>query len=251
MHDGLLLLSRQGQDRSALWPLRRSLSAAYDVGLESAIMFGMLDYRAHKLYWLLTRPFAVAAKVSFYGAVLGSILIAEQLAKSAALKIIVAFFAMEVIGGSVFLLWWLVLSAIKKLFFFFVDIVPAHGSTAEEAKLVASEGDLFLLTEKLANRVEDWTDEDTRRYVSLDANWRARMFFHARERFTHVVNELKRIHQETGKEPNGIEAREIETLRESAKGGHVTLLEKIIVPQHHFNSLVGLIIIIFVVLYVA
>jgi hypothetical protein len=215
-------------------------------------MFGMLDYRARKLYWLLTLPFVVVAKLSFYAALLASIIIAEHTSKSVALKIVIAYVATEVISlllSSVF--WRLVFGAIKKMFFFFIDVLPAHGANAEEAKEVVLQGDFFLLDKKLSSQIEHWTEEDTRKFVPLAINWRARTFFGASYRFAYVVDELKRIHQETGKEPFDVGYSAMEKVREGVKGGHITLLEKIIVPQPRFNSLVGLTIIIFAVFYLA
>jgi len=214
-------------------------------------MFGMLDYRAHKLYWLLTMPFAVVAKLSFYAVVVASIVIAEQTSKSVGTKIVIAYAAMEAICILVFQVFWrLVFGALNKIFFFFVDVLPAHGTNAEDARGVALVGNLFLLNKKLENEIEHWTEEDTKSYMSLGANWRARTFFSARERFAHVVEELKRIHQETGQEPRDLGYGGVEKVRESLKGGHVTLLETVIVRQHIFNSLVGLIIIILAVCYI-
>lgn len=39
-------------------------------------MFGMLDYRAHKLYWLLTLPITLVVLVMAYALVIGSFLYA-------------------------------------------------------------------------------------------------------------------------------------------------------------------------------
>jgi hypothetical protein len=221
------------------------------VGPEKPLMFGMLDYRAHQLYWLLTLPFAVVAKLSFYAVVVASIVIAEQTSKSVGVKVVIAYLAMEAICLLVFQGFWrLVFGAVNKVFFFFVDVLPAHGTNAEEAKAVVLLGNLFLLNKKFDNEIEHSTEEDTRSYLSLVGNWRARAFFNARERFGHVIEELKRIHQETGQEPRDLGCSGVEKVRESLKGGHVTLLEKVIVPQHLFNSLVGLIIIIFAVCYI-
>jgi len=208
-------------------------------------MFGMLDYRARKLYLLLAVPFAVLAKPSFYAVVVASIVMAEQTSKSAAIKIVIAYLAMEAICLLVFQVFWRLLAlAVNKVFFFLVDVLPAHGANAEEAKGIVLEGDLFLLNKKLEHEIEHWTEEDTRRYLSVASNWRARMFFSARERFAHLVEELKRLHEETGKEPGDLELGSFAKIGKTFKGGPLTLLEKMIAHQHYFNSLVGAIIII-------
>src|ERR1035437_4248979 len=214
-------------------------------------MFGMLDYRAHKLYWLLTLPFTAVVKLGFYAVVLASIVIAEHTSNHMAVKIVIAWVAMEALSILVYLVFWrLVLGAINKIFFCFVDVLPAHGANAEEAQEVVLRGDLFLLEKKLENDIEHWTEEDTRRFVSLGTNWRARTFFGARKRFTAGVDELKRIHQETGSEPRDLGCSRVEKIRESLKGGHVTLLEMLVVRQPFFNSIVGLILIILGICYI-
>jgi hypothetical protein len=214
-------------------------------------MFGMLDYRARKLYLLLAVPFAVLAKLSFYAVVVASIVIAEQTSKGVAIKILIAYLAMEAICILVFQVFWRLLGiAVIKVFFFLVDVLPANGANAEEAKGIVLEGDLFLLNKKLEHEIEHWTEEDTRRYLSVASNWRARMFFSARERFAHLVEELKRLHEETGKEPGDLERGTFEKIGKAFKGGPLTLPEKMIAHQHYFNSLVGAIIIICTVCYI-
>jgi hypothetical protein len=41
-------------------------------------MFGMLDYRAHRLFQVLTLPYRVAGKLGLYAIVFASIMIAER-----------------------------------------------------------------------------------------------------------------------------------------------------------------------------
>jgi hypothetical protein len=98
--------------------------------------------------------------------------------------------------------WRLVFAAIRKLFFFVVDVLPAHGANTDEAKAVVLLGDLFLLNKKLENEIENWTEEDSRRLLSQSLNWRARSFFSPMERFSYCIQELKRIHRETGNQPS-------------------------------------------------
>jgi hypothetical protein len=58
-------------------------------------MFGMLDYRAHKLYWLLNLPLIIVSKISFYLIIILSIVIAEKTAYGVLVKIAIAYLCME------------------------------------------------------------------------------------------------------------------------------------------------------------
>src|SRR5439155_325455 len=90
----------------------------------------------------------------------------------------------------------------------------------------------------------------TKNVLSLGTNWRARIFFNVRKRFVAVGDELKRIQQETGKEPRDLGYSGIDKVRESLKDGHITLFEKAIVRQDFFNSVVGLIVIVVTICYI-
>jgi hypothetical protein len=58
-------------------------------------MFGMLDYRAHKLLWLLCLPFNLAAKICFFVVIAASVLIGQQVSHSVFVKILVAYLCFE------------------------------------------------------------------------------------------------------------------------------------------------------------
>src|SRR3990167_1959980 len=99
-------------------------------------MFGMLDYRAHKLLWLLLLPVAIFFRLLFFVIVFASILIAYQITNISFFQIIVAFIVMEIAGFIFYLFGCFVEFFIKKVFFWVVDIIPAYGADHEEAKAV-------------------------------------------------------------------------------------------------------------------
>jgi len=81
-------------------------------------MFEMLDYRAHKLYWLINLPFVIAAKIAFYVLILISILIAEQFSYGVFLKIGIAYVLLELLSlVAINVLWGLIFSGIRRVFF--------------------------------------------------------------------------------------------------------------------------------------
>ena len=58
-------------------------------------MFGMLDYRAHKLFWLLTLPIRWTGKLSSFVCIGIAILIAQNTSYSFWVKVIIAYASME------------------------------------------------------------------------------------------------------------------------------------------------------------
>lgn len=208
-------------------------------------MFGMLDYRAHKLYWLLMLPFNILAKLGFFAVVFAAILIAQEITSIILLKIVLAYIIMEAISLIIYLpLWLLISGAIKKFFLLFVDVVPSYGANAEEAEAVLLQGGkLFKLNKKFETEIENWTFDNTDAYVPLAFNWRARLFFKVKDRFNRVVVKLQEIQQETGEQPAAVGCRRIEEIREGVEGGHITWVEHSVTSQI-FYSVLGFVIIV-------
>jgi hypothetical protein len=99
------------------------------------LMFGMLDYRAHKLYWLLTVPFRLAWQLLFIAIVVAAILIAQWTEYSPLIQTLVALVAMWAMSLIFGLLWFFVVSwPIEKIFFWTVDVVPSRGEDTEEQR---------------------------------------------------------------------------------------------------------------------
>jgi hypothetical protein len=107
-------------------------------------MFGMLDYRAYKLFWLLTFPFRLAGR-AFYFIFLG---IAIWIGiwteyQPLILQMVIAYVAFEAMFLVFGILWWLVITwPIEKIFFWTVDVIPSKGADAVEAKEIVRRGGL-------------------------------------------------------------------------------------------------------------
>lgn len=162
-------------------------------------MFGMLDYRAHKLYRLITFPFYFISWIIFFSAIAVGIMVARSTEFSWWAKIIIAYLVFELalfIGNLLFkCLMWL----FNRAFFWTVDVIPSEGSDNEEARAIVLSGELPLLMKKLGLKIEDWTEEDTAKLASY-APWRSRLFFrkNIKERFHARVRFMQQYYEETG-----------------------------------------------------
>lgn len=131
-------------------------------------------------------------------------------------------------------------------------IVPAIGADNEEAQFVALYGPrFFYLEKKLRNEIENWTPTDTGELASF-YNWRSRLLFSVRERIERTVVELKRIQKETGRQPLDAKLTDSRTVIDALHkqlGEKPSWLERVIVPQRNFNSMIGLALIVLVIGY--
>ena len=96
-------------------------------------------------------------------------------------EIVVGFVAFEAIGFLLFIILSIIGWPFQRMFFWLIDVVPARGGNSEEAKNIARYGKVIWLDKKLTSDIDGWSSEDTEELVSL-LNWRARLFFHGRER---------------------------------------------------------------------
>jgi hypothetical protein len=199
----------------------------------------MLDYRAHKLYWLMSLPVRLVSRLTYFAIIIAAILIAQSTAYSTLVKIIIGYASFEGIMLVLFIFIFAVLGwALRRLFFFLIDVVPAHGDNEEEAREIALTGRAFELNKKFETDIANWTDKDTAELAAL-ASWRARLFFKVRNRIENTVWELQRIYEETGQQPRQLGLGKISKIRESFPGGKVTWLETALVDPRFFNSLLG------------
>lgn len=197
-------------------------------------MFGMLDYRAHKLYRLLSLPIVLCGKIAFYIAVALGIWIAFQFDYGFLARVAIAYVSMEIIAGLFGLLYWVVVWIFSTLFFWIVDVIPARGADDEEAREIVKKGRVVWLSLKLERDIQNWTREDTRGFVSA-LNWRARLLFDAGRRFEARLARLKRYFHETGRSPGELSQSKIAEIAGDQPGW----FEKMIVVPHFFNSLIG------------
>lgn len=131
-------------------------------------MFGMLDYRAHKLYIILFGiPIFLIGLFSLFGLPFIYYAVGSYFADTYVMKIIMSLICLIFIE----LIWLAVVMFISKVFQFIfgliVDVIPADGRTKEEAKLVVWSGDkaIFLLKFN-KKKPKDWSDKDKEKLAS-------------------------------------------------------------------------------------
>jgi hypothetical protein len=129
-------------------------------------MFGMLDYRAHKLWVLLFYPLFFGLRLfAIYALPFIAYVVAVQLASDrwaqAGLTIALAF----LIGVPWQIIVWFATWFSNKLFAFLVDVVPANGRTKQEAQAVVYNGAAAIAALELTRPPAQWSAE-TIEYVS-------------------------------------------------------------------------------------
>jgi len=198
-------------------------------------MFGMLDYRAHKLLWLICLPLRLLFRLTFFANVLASVFIAQSTSYSLLVKCVIGYVAFEAIGLVLLVIGHLVYWIVRQMFFWFIDVIPSVGENAAEAREVVIRGKVIRLSKKLTAHIDDWTWDDTQEFVSV-FNWRARLLFNLREKVEKRIAILKDYQEETGKQPQDLRGTELQKLV-----GHLDLsgFERFISNQMFFNSLFG------------
>src|SRR4051812_46686552 len=115
-------------------------------------MFGMLDYRAYKLYWLICLPFRIVGKLLFFVILAIGIIIGIWSGYHVLIQMVIAYVAFEGILLVFVMLWALLIAKpLEKIFFWVIDVVPSRGENGEEANLVARAGPIVWLSKKFAN----------------------------------------------------------------------------------------------------
>lgn len=125
-------------------------------------MFGMLDYRANKLFTLLFGlPMLLLSWAYTFGAPFLYYGIGLMLAENRIFQILISILALILFE----IVWALVFPQINKsLMFVFnliVDVIPADGRTSEEATMIVTGGSQVLfLWEFNKKSPHDWTEDD-------------------------------------------------------------------------------------------
>jgi len=142
-------------------------------------MFGMLDFRAHKLYLIIFGiPNFLLLLISLFGLPFAYYEIGKSYADSYITQVIFSLIALVIIE----IIWTIFVTYLSKFYMFlfglFVDIIPADGRTEEEAKAVVWNGDKAIHLIKFSKKKpKDWTDEDIDKLSSGLFN-----FFYAEKR---------------------------------------------------------------------
>jgi hypothetical protein len=202
-------------------------------------MFGMLDYRAYKLLWLICLPHQIAMWIASWGLVVLAIMISAPLHFSVPIRIVIAIAIFEGAGivlsiTRVILFWF-----IKKGFFWLVDVVPSKAESVAEAKEMVVGGPMTWLGKKFLTDIGNWTEDDTEQFASL-MNWRARLFFHSTERVRKRLERFWQMYEDTDKQPGDL--TEIERKKMVADLDY-SWFEKAIINPYSFHAIVRIVII--------
>ena len=140
-------------------------------------MFGMLDYRAHKLYVILFFiPNIFLTLFALFGIPLINYSIGLQFADERIYQILLSLVALIVVE---FLWLIIVLTLINNMFKFifelFVDLIPHDGRTKEEAQLVAWGGDKAIRSLKINKHPSEWSESLITEIPKND--WVANLFY--------------------------------------------------------------------------
>jgi hypothetical protein len=209
-------------------------------------MFGMLDYRAYKLFWLIGLPFRIAGRLAFFIIVAIGIFIGHWTGYHVLVQMVVAYLAFEAIILVFNLLWTVVIvNPYAKVFFWVIDVVPSRGKNTEEANSIARLGPIVWLMKKFENDIEHWTDEDTDALAKC-FNWRARWWFNPEEKIWKRAEIMQEVYQNTGKQPAELGEAEVKKLLKPYEGNW---LQNFIVDQYGWNSIIAGTLIIVGILY--
>lgn len=196
-------------------------------------MFGMLDYRAYKLLWLICLPLRLAIWVLAWGSIVLAIMISATLNYSAPVRIVIAYaiwegaaIVLQIIRG---ILFWV----IKRGFFWLVDVVPAKAADVAEAKEMVVGGPMIWLWKKFLTEIQNWTEDDTQQFASL-MNWRARLLFHSADRIRQRMRRFQDAYEETGKQPGEFTEKERQDLVRDLNG---SWFEKAIINPISFGAI--------------
>jgi hypothetical protein len=209
-------------------------------------MFGMLDYRAHKLFLLVAMPFRVINRLMYFVFIAIAVGLAEWTKFGMPAKVAVGYVSFEGMFLVFGILWlFLVTLPVQKIFFWMIDVIPSRGADEEEAQEIVMKGKAVWLYKKLATEIENFTYKDTDELAST-MNWRARLFFNGKEKLDKRVAALYEIYEQTGKQPGSFPDAEIKKM---LGGLNPSWFEKVIVSPQAFNSIAACLIIIVAILY--
>jgi len=140
-------------------------------------MFGMLDYRAHKLYLIMFFiPNFLVIIFEIFGIPLINYSIGLLLSDVRVFQIIISLISMIIFE----LIWAFIAFAIlgkifSFIFLLFVDVIPHNGRTKDQALAVTWNGDRAIRTIEIDKNPSTWTDELINEFPKND--WVANLFF--------------------------------------------------------------------------
>lgn len=140
-------------------------------------MFGMLDYRAHKLYIILFFiPNLVLALFAMFGLPLINYSIGLAFADERIYQILISLVAVFIVETIWLVIVFAIISkAFKFIFELFVDVIPHDGRTKEEAQMVVWNGDKAIRSLQISKHPTEWTQSLI--YEIPKNDWVANIFF--------------------------------------------------------------------------
>jgi hypothetical protein len=202
-------------------------------------MFGMLDYRAYKLLWLICLPLRLVMFVGSWGAVFIAIMISTSLNVIPLYRIVIAYAIWEGFGIVLLILRWLIFWFITKCFFWLIDVMPSKADNVAEAKEMVVGGPITWLNKKFACDIGNWTDDDTQEFSAL-MNMRAKWFFGSNERVRKRIWRFVDHYEETGQQPFDMIVKE---RNELVADLDYSWFEKAIINPISFGAIVKIVVI--------
>jgi len=131
-------------------------------------MFGMLDFRAHKLYLVIFGiPNFLLLLISLFGLPFAYYGLGHSYADSHIMLIVLSLVALIFIE----IIWNIFVHYLSKVYMFifglFVDVIPADGRNKDEARAVVWNGEKAIYLIKFnKKKPKDWTGEDFERLTA-------------------------------------------------------------------------------------
>ena len=161
-------------------------------------MFGMLDYRAHKLYWLLSLPFRILSWVLLIIIFFASCNIASSYVDNLFFQFLLAFLLMQLFSVSLYVLIRFIIDPIFNIIFFFlIDVIPCEERTDEQARQIVLLGENFSIVQK---PILKWTSKDTQKIIN--SSWFNKKFLSVTIVCRHALlaQKAREILEESGEE---------------------------------------------------
>jgi hypothetical protein len=123
-------------------------------------MFGMLDYRAHKLYVVLVGPVGFILRlVAIIIIPFVCYLIGISISSNRAIQVAVTVVAMFVIAIPWYYLVKFIIAIPEAIFYFLIDVIPTDGRSKDQAKFVVWNGEFGINLLTIDKHPSEWTDE--------------------------------------------------------------------------------------------
>lgn len=126
-------------------------------------MFGMLDYRAHRLLWIFLLPITILGLLlSYSGVIIAVILARDRYGEGIDLlwQFGFAFLVAEIIALATLILLTPLKWALGKLFHFFIEVMPAEGRDAATAEAILQSGDMGRYLWKMHQNPDGFDERD-------------------------------------------------------------------------------------------